>query len=167
MKLYSALPGVSENPLALLSLREKKSLHSVVREESLKTRTCAKCGAVENLHKHHITYRRKTGGERFDKLYLCLTCHAIITGLNTKYSRKVGKLTNKQRKFLFWDVFFPATFEKEDELEIGLKILVGTNKNNQIGSVVDGQQPIRKTPFVPTSNLMSSCETPVQVNRSK
>ena len=41
---------------------------------------CVVCGATENLHLHHKTYKR-LGKERFkDLVYLCSQCHSEVHG---------------------------------------------------------------------------------------
>ena len=68
IETVKALPSVPLSPS--FSNRDRKAYHSKVREDSRRVKVCAKCGSTENLHKHHITYRRKAGGEMFDKLFL-------------------------------------------------------------------------------------------------
>ena len=73
--------------LEVVDLREK------VRE------SCDKCGSLEGTEVHHITYVP----EKISNL--CISCHKVITRMNTAYSAGQNSSLTVEQRLMVWDRF--------------------------------------------------------------
>lgn len=81
---------------------------------------CEKCGKINILHIHHLTYRNIFNEKDEDLIILCNLCHEKAHGIK-KPVVKTGKIKSKKHKP---ETYFKKILDKQ-------KIRMSTNKKNR------------------------------------
>ena len=89
--------------LEVVDLREK------VRE------SCDKCGSLEGTEVHHITYVP----EKISNL--CISCHKVITRMNTAYSAGQNSSLTVEQRLIVWDLFCQIPLREDFKKEKKVK----------------------------------------------
>lgn len=97
-----------------VSLYKRKKSEILAQEKTKKFKNNPKGGCMgchsktHRTHKHHVTYKPS------NKVKLCVSCHAIITAMNTEHYSKVNRPLNNEERITIFRKFLSLSHQKKD-----------------------------------------------------